>query len=134
MIKGLWNYAVKVRDLDGAAAFYQSAMGAKLRISDTVLGCDYRLLRLGGTRIILFERAPYEHLLDEALPLGFLHAVYEVDDFDAQVAALRQAGVTFLLGPEEIEAAFGRRKIVFFEAPDGLRTEVMQILHDTGKA
>ena len=134
MIKGLWNYAVKVTSLDEAARFYRGAMGAELRISGHVLGCDYRLLRIGEARIILFECAPYEHLLDAPLPLGFLHAVFEVDDFDQHVETLRAAGVDFLLGPEEIEAEFGRRKIAFFEAPDGLRTEIMQIIEDTGRA
>ena len=33
-----------------------------------VLGCDYRLIRLGDARILLFDHAPYEHLLDEPLP------------------------------------------------------------------
>ena len=62
------------------------------------------------------------------LPLGFLHDVYEVGDFEAQVAQLRAAGVRFIMEPCEIEAAFGRRKIAFFETPDGMRTEVMQII------
>ncbi len=133
-IKRLWNYAVKVPDLGEAERFYVAAMGAEPRISDTVLGCPYRLVRLGDTRIILFTRAPYEHLLAEPLPLGFLHAVYEVDDLDAQVAALRRAGGRFLMEPQEIEAAFGRRRIAFFEAPGGVRTEVMQIIEDSGRA
>jgi hypothetical protein len=32
--------------------------------------------------------------------------------------------------PQVIEAAFGRRRIAFFETLDGLRTEVMEILED----
>jgi hypothetical protein len=32
--------------------------------------------------------------------------------------------------PRVIEAAFGKRKNAFFETPDGMRTEVMQILED----
>ena len=32
--------------------------------------------------------------------------------------------------PQEIETAVGRRKIAFFEAPDGIRTEVMQVIED----
>ena len=81
----LWNYAVKVADLDAAAAFYTDTMGGELRLSGRVFGCDCRVLRLGGTRLLLFTKAPYEDLLDEPLPLGFLHVVFEVDDFDAEV-------------------------------------------------
>jgi catechol 2,3-dioxygenase-like lactoylglutathione lyase family enzyme len=132
MLKGLWNYAVKVGDLERAAAFYVETLGAEPRLRDEVLGCAYALLRLGATRLILFERAPYEALLGRTLPLGFLHDVYEVDDFDAQVARLRAAGVRFIMEPQTIRAAFGRRRIAFFETADGMRTEIMQILEDAG--
>ena len=81
----LWNYAVKVADLDVAAASYTDTMGGELRLSGRVFGCDYWELRLGGTRLLLFTKAPYEDLLDEPLPLAFLHVVFEVDDFDAEV-------------------------------------------------
>ncbi len=130
----LWNYAVKVADLDAASEFYVATMNAEPRIAGKVLGCDYRLLRLGDTRIILFTRAPYEDQLDEDVPLGFLHAVFEVEDFDARVAALRSEGTTFLMEPQEIEAEFGRRRIAFFVAPGGVRTEIMEILEDSGRA
>ena len=63
--------------------------------------------------MILFDKAPYEDRLGRELPLGFLHDVYEVSDFDAQIARLRQAGARFLMEPQVIEAAFGTRRIAF---------------------
>jgi catechol 2,3-dioxygenase-like lactoylglutathione lyase family enzyme len=130
MVKGLWNYAVKVADMDKAIAFYVDALGADVRNRSEVLGQHYTLLRLGETRVILFEKAPYEDLIGKTLPLGFLHDVYEVDDFDRQIARLRAMGVRFIMEPRDIEADFGRRRIAFFETPDGMRTEVMEILED----
>jgi catechol 2,3-dioxygenase-like lactoylglutathione lyase family enzyme len=130
MVKGLWNYAIKVADLEQAIAFYSEALGAEVRIRSEVLGSRYALLRLGATRVILFDKAPYEDLIGETLPLGFLHDVYEVDDFDAQIVRLRRMGVRFIMEPQLIEAAFGRRRIAFFETPDGMRTEVMEIVED----
>ncbi len=130
MVRGLWNYAIKVADLEQAIAFYIGALGAEVRSRSEVLGSHYVLLRLGVTRVILFEKAPYEDLIGETLPLGFLHDVYEVDDFDEQIARLRQMGVRFIMEPQLIEAAFGRRRIAFFETPDGMRTEVMEIIED----
>ena len=62
----LWNYAVKVADLDAAAAFYTDTMDGEFRLSGRVFGCDYRVLRLAGTRLLLFEKAPYEDVLDAA--------------------------------------------------------------------
>ena len=130
MVKGLWNYAIKVADIERAVAFYVQTLGAEVQIESEVLGCRYSLIRLGATRVILFEKAPYEDLLGEELPLGFLHDVYEVEDFDGQIARLEAEGVRFIMQPREIEAAFGRRRIAFFQTPDGMRTEVMQILED----
>ena len=57
-----------------------------------------------------------------------------MDDFGAEIARLREAGVPFILEPQEIESEFGRRRIAFFVAPDGVRTEIMQIITDTGIA
>ena len=132
MIKGLWNHAIKVEDLDDATRFYVETLGAELRYASTVLGCDYRLIRLGDARILLFDRAPYEHLLDEPLPPGLLHTVYEVDDLDSQVERLRASGCRILMEPTEIESDFGVRRICFFIGPGGVRTEVMQIIRDSG--
>ncbi len=39
----LWNYAVKVEDLDAASDFYVATLNGEPRIKGTVLGCDYRL-------------------------------------------------------------------------------------------
>jgi catechol 2,3-dioxygenase-like lactoylglutathione lyase family enzyme len=130
MVKGLWNYAIKVADIERATRFYTNVLAAEVRLRGQVLGCAYALIRLGDTRVILFEKAPYEDLLGQELPQGFLHDVYEVDDFDAQIARLRKAGVRFLMEPQVIEAEFGRRRIAFFETADGMRTEVMEILED----
>ena len=134
MLKGMWNYAVKADDLERVADFYVKYLGAQVRIRGEVLGSQYLLIRLGETRIILFDKAPYEDLLGVNLPLGFLHVVYEVDDFESQVKRLRESGVKFIMEPQVIEGVFGKRKIAFFEAPDGIRTEVMQVLEDSGKA
>lgn len=130
MLLGLWNYAVKATDVEKATEFYIKTMGAELRLSGIVFGCKYNLIRMGETRVIIFDKAPYEEEHGMNLPPGFLHVVYEVDDHEAHVARLRESGVRFLMEPQEIETAVGRRKIAFFEAPDGVRTEVMQIIED----
>jgi catechol 2,3-dioxygenase-like lactoylglutathione lyase family enzyme len=134
VIKGLWNYAVKARDIEKAASFYTECMGASLMFRGEVLECKYILIRLGSTRIIVFDRAPYEKDLGLDLPAGFLHAVYEVDDLELEVESLRRFGSRFLMEPRTVEGEFGVRKIAFFQSPDGTRIEVMQILHDSGKA
>ena len=133
MVKGLWNYAIKVNDIQKAADFYTKYMGAELRFSSVIFGCRSILLRIGESRIILFDRAPYEKGLGLNLPPGFLHVVYEVDRFESAVDRVRQAGVKFIMEPCVIKGEFGVRKIAFFETPDGVRTEIMQVLEDSGK-
>ena len=130
MLIGMWNYAIKARDIDRTTDFYVQQMGASLRLHGIVFGCRYNLIRMGRTRVIIFAKAPYEEAHGLDLPPGFLHVVYEVDNHEEHVAMLAAAGCRFLIEPQEIETALGRRKIAFFEAPDGMRTEVMQVLED----
>ena len=135
MVKGLWNYATKVADIDAVTDFYVKHMGAELRFKSQVLGCDFALIRIGTMKVILFDKAPYEEAMGWDLPIGFLHAVYEVDDFEQAVANIRDSGVQVLMEPTLIEhEGFGRRQIFFFISPDGIRTEVMEILEDAGRA
>ena len=68
MVKGLWNYAIKVADMEQAIAFYIESLGAEVRNRSEVLGQRYTLLRLGETRVILFEKAPYEDLIGGRCP------------------------------------------------------------------
>ena len=57
MVKGLWNYAIKVADTERATRFYVDVFGAEVRLQGEVLGCVYTLICLGDTRVILFEKA-----------------------------------------------------------------------------
>jgi extradiol dioxygenase family protein len=134
MVKELWNYAVKAADIENAAAFYVSTMGARVMFRGEVYDCKYILIRLGNTRLIIFDKAPYEKDLETELPNGFLHAVYEVDDLDKVIDSLQHYGTKFIMSPRVLKGEFGARRIVFVEAPDGTRVEVMQILEDSGKA
>ena len=128
MFKGLWNYAIKAKDIEQTLQYYLNCLDAELLVSSDLLGCKYHLVRVGDTRIIIFDKAPYEQQLGITLPDGFLHAVYEVDDHDSHIEKLRKNGVKFIMEPTVIETDWDRRKIAFFEGPDSIRTEVMQIL------
>ncbi len=130
MLIGMWNYAIKATNIEQTTEFYVKRMGAKFRLKGVVFSCQYNLIAMGDTRVLIFDRAPYEKHLRLDLPPGFLHVVYEVDNHKEHVALLREAGIRFLMEPQEITTALGRRKIAFFESPDGIRTEVMQVLED----
>ena len=130
MIKGIWNYTIKARDVEATTQFYLDHMAGELKKSGVVLGSQYRLIRMGQTLMIVMDKAPYEDQWGWNLPYGFLHIVYEVTDHDKHVEMLRQGGAKFLYEPTVIETDWDTRKIAFFEYPEGARTEIMQILKE----
>lgn len=130
MIKGLWNYAIKAKDIEKTTDFYIKCLDGELLKSGEVLGSIYRLIRIGHTRLIIFDKAPYESQLGLNLPPGFLHDVYEVDDHESHVARLREYGIKFIVEPTVIETDWDVRKIAFYENPEGVRTEILEILEE----
>lgn len=122
-VTGMANLAVKVSDLDAAVSFYQSA-GADVRDRMPWHGGERADVFLGPVMITLFTRALYEDALD--LPVDcFLHPALFTDDLDREIE-----GHTVIWGPAEVTGAFGRRRIVFVEAPGNIRLEFMEQLDD----
>lgn len=120
-VVGMANLAVKVTDLDTACAFYESA-GAEVRDRMHWNNGERADVYLGPVQITLFTQAIYEDAV--ALPAeGFLHPALFTDDLDAQIE-----GHTVVWGPAVVEGTFGTRRIVFVEAPGGIRLEFMEQL------
>jgi len=120
-VTGMANLAVKVSDLDAAVAYYE-ASGAEVRDRMRWGGGERADVFLGPVMITLFTRAIYEDAVD--LPAeGFLHPALFTDDLDAQIE-----GHTVVWGPAVVEGTFGTRRIVFVEAPGGIRLEFMEQL------
>lgn len=116
------NLAVKVRDVGAAVEWYE-AHGFEVRDHMMWNGIERADVFLGPVQITLFSRAVYE---SDAYPLpdeGFLHPALFVDDLDAQLV-----GHDVVFGPEVVEGPFGRRRIVFVDAPGGIRLEFMEQL------
>ena len=101
MIGRLNHVALAVPDLEAAAAQYRDLLGAQISQPQALpeQGVTLVFITLPNTKIELLEP------LGEASPLtGFLakhpaggmhHLCYEVEDLDAAVAQLRQAGARF---------------------------------------
>jgi hypothetical protein len=122
-VTGMANLAVKVSDVDAAAGWYR-AHGFAVTDRMTWNGIERADVHLGPIQITLFSRAIYEDAT--ALPAeGFLHPALFCDDLDTQVA-----GHDVVWGPEIVEGPFGRRRIVFVDAPGGIRLEFMEQLED----
>ena len=131
MIKELWNVGLKVTDLDREVAFLRE-VGASLVLREWVSMVgeerEYAILMLGGVRMLLFETVVFENLVSGGVRPGLTHAVYEVDELDAEYARISALGAEVLIEPTEVSAAFGRRRLAFFRSPSGFVFEVMQVL------
>lgn len=116
------NLAVKVADLPAACAFYRQA-GAQVTEISEFHGGHRADAHLGALMVTLFTRALYEDQVD--LPEeGFLHVALFTDDLDEQVR-----GHDIVWGPQEVSGpTFGRRRIVFVDAPGRMRLEFMEQL------
>jgi catechol 2,3-dioxygenase-like lactoylglutathione lyase family enzyme len=126
----LWNIGLTARDMDRELAFLQG-LGAKLLLREKFQAPDgeseYALLEFAGTRLFLTPKPVFEDRLGARLSPGLSHAVFEVEDVDAQAEKVVAEGAEMLLPPAEIEAGFGSRRIAFFRSPGGFVFELLQI-------
>jgi catechol 2,3-dioxygenase-like lactoylglutathione lyase family enzyme len=134
MIKDLWNVGVKVTDLDAEIEFLKK-VGVELVLRDRLPMAreerDYAVLLLGGVRMLLFTSVVFEDSVEGEVRPGLTHAVYEVDNLDAEYARIRDLGAEVLIAPTTIAAGFGSRRIAFFRSPGGFVFEIMQALQRT---
>jgi len=115
------NLALKVADIDAAAAWFRRA-GADVTDPEPWEGSLRADVTLGALRLTLFTRAIYEDAT--VLPAeGFLHAAMFSDDLEGDTR-----GLDVLWGPRVVRGGFGVRRIVFVEAPGGIRLEYMEQL------
>ncbi len=131
MIKNLWNIGLKTADLEADLDFLQK-VGATIVLRD-VLPADgdsleYGIVCLGGVRLLLFPSVIFEDQIPGGVAPGLTHAVFEVDDLQAEYARIQNLGGEVLIEPRFVQAGFGSRRIAFFRSPGGMIFEVMQVL------
>ncbi|MFO0993772.1 MAG: hypothetical protein U1E67_17770 [Hyphomicrobiales bacterium] len=126
----LWNIGLTARDFEGELEFL-IGLGAKLLLREKFSAPDgpseYALLEFAGTRLFVTPKPVFEDRLDQTLAPGLSHAVFEVEDVDAELEKVLAQGATLLLGPAEITAGFGSRRIAFLRSPGGFIFELLQI-------
>ena len=131
MIKGLWNIGLKTVDLDAELDFLQK-VGATIVLRDTLPAdgdpIEYAIVRLGGVRLLLFPSVMFEEQVAGGVAPGLTHAVFEVDDLEAEYARIRSIGGEVLIEPRFVQAGFGSRRLAFFRSPGGMVFEIMQVL------
>jgi lactoylglutathione lyase len=119
------HVGINVADLDRSVAFYE-ALGFE-PVSITVVDAHLTIgfMRLGALQLELFAHAqPLPSFRRGELALGFRHLALETDDIEADVAALKAAGIV----PESAgirDLPTGMR-LLFFDDPDGMEVEILQ--------
>ena len=132
MIKHLWNIGLKIENLDTELAFLEQ-LGATIVLRDTLPAdgdaLEYAIVRLAGVRLLLFPNVIFENQVAGGVTPGLTHAVFEVDDVEAEFARIKAiGGAEVLIEPTFAKAGFGSRRIAFFRSPGGMIFEVMQVL------
>lgn len=126
----LWNIGLTARDIERELEFL-TGLGAKLLLREKFSGPDgeseYALLEFAGTRLFVTPKPVFEDRLDQPLAPGLSHAVFEVEDVDVECRKAVAEGALLLLGPAEITAGFGSRRIAFLRSPGGFIFELLQI-------
>src|ERR687885_1167786 len=99
--RGIHHLGVAVDDLDAAVTTYERVLGARLEHRETVpdQGVEAASLRLGDGRVELLaslgEETPVGKFLAKRGP-GMHHVAYEVEDIEAVLRTLRDAGVRLI--------------------------------------
>ncbi len=119
------HVGVVVSDAAKSASFYAEALGYEVveKLEDARLRAIY--LKKGEHVVELLEYLGPEKQQRRAGVID--HLAYRVADLDKAVAELREKGITLLLDSPRLVFG-GRKRVVFFEGPDGERLELVQEL------
>jgi len=105
MIKEVSHLGMAVKDLEEAREFYRSVFG--LESSEPIIGGDgtirISMVRVGSTLIELLQPIGNEGVMAKFLEKrgeGFHHICYEVEDIQAEIAAVKAAGLEVLGEPK----------------------------------
>ena len=129
--KGLDHVAIAVKNLDAAIAFYRDVVGLELQEIEEVPGQQVRTAIFGhgmGRIELICPTSPdtgVARFLDKRGE-GLHHICIEVDDIDAALDALRQAGVPLIDEVPQPGAGGARVAFVHPKGARGVLTELRQ--------
>jgi methylmalonyl-CoA/ethylmalonyl-CoA epimerase len=129
--KGLDHVAIAVEDLDAAIAFYRDVVGLELQEIEEVPGQQVRTAIFGhgmGRIELICPTSPdtgVARFLDKRGE-GLHHICIEVDDIDAALDALRQAGAPLIDEVPQPGAGGARVAFVHPKGARGVLTELRQ--------
>jgi methylmalonyl-CoA/ethylmalonyl-CoA epimerase len=125
------HVGIAVADLDAALAFYRETFGLELAHREVVSeqGVEAALLDIGASHLELLAPlspdTPVGRFLEKSGP-GLHHLAYRVDDIDAALGALREAGLALI--DEQPRAGIRSSRVAFVHprSMSGILTELVQ--------
>ncbi len=131
MLGRIDHVGVAVEDMDGALALYRDSLGMSLAHRETVAqqGVDAALLDVGEGHVELLAPlgpdTPVGKYLAKRGP-GIHHVAYAVDDIDAELERLREAGLRLIDETPRVGIRNSRVAFLHPAAVGGVLTEIVQ--------
>jgi len=131
MLGRIDHVGVAVEDMDGALALYRDALGMPLAHRETVeeQGVDAALLDVGDGHVELLAPlgpdTPVGKYLAKKGP-GIHHVAYAVQDIDAELERLKEAGLRLIDETPRVGIRNSRVAFVHPAAVGGVLTEIVQ--------
>ena len=135
MLKKINHVAVAVNDLDQAAAFYQEVLGLELSGVEVVSAQKTKVgfFKIGESNIELVQPAEPNSPLDKFLQTkgqGIHHICFEVDDIEAEIAALLDKGATMIDSKARPGAHNSNVAFIHPKSSNGVLIELVQLLRE----
>ncbi len=131
MLGRIDHVGVAVEDMDGALALYRDSLGMPLAHRETVeqQGVDAALLDVGEGHVELLAPlgpdTPVGKYLAKRGP-GIHHVAYAVEDIDAELERLREAGLRLIDETPRVGIRNSRVAFLHPAAVGGVLTEIVQ--------
>ena len=131
MLGRIDHVGVAVEDMDGALALYRDSLGMSLAHRETVeqQGVDAALLDVGEGHVELLAPlgpdTPVGKYLAKRGP-GIHHVAYAVEDIDAELERLREAGLRLIDETPRVGIRNSRVAFLHPAAVGGVVTEIVQ--------
>jgi methylmalonyl-CoA epimerase len=131
MLGRIDHVGVAVEDMDGALALYRDSLGMSLAHRETVeqQGVDAALLDIGEGHVELLAplgpETPVGKYLAKRGP-GIHHVAYAVEDIDAELERLREAGLRLIDETPRVGIRNSRVAFLHPAAVGGVLTEIVQ--------
>jgi methylmalonyl-CoA epimerase len=131
MLGRIDHVGVAVEDMDGALALYRDSLGMPLAHRETVeqQGVDAALLDIGEGHVELLAPlgpdTPVGKYLAKRGP-GIHHVAYAVEDIDAELERLREAGLRLIDETPRVGIRNSRVAFLHPSAVGGVLTEIVQ--------